>query len=237
MFWRSTPAYLDYWGRSVPGTIASLETVTLGGWPQAVLMRGADETRPVLLYLHGGPGDAEIWTARRRQAELERAFIVANWDQRGAGLSYGPGLPRESMTVDQLVSDTVELSRWLAQRFQRERIVLMGHSWGTILGLLAARRAPELYQAYIGIGQVVEPAESELRMYRWALKEAERLGRRRAMRELQETGPPPYTSFQDFRRTRRWVARLGGRVHEHNETSIVLDALAHLNEYTLRDMY
>lgn len=237
MFRRSTPAFVDRRGRTINGSVAALEPVEIGGVRQWLLVRGVDTTQPVLLYLHGGPGNAEIVNARRHQAELERAFVVANWDQRGAGLSYSPGIPRDSMTLERMVEDTVEVSRWIARRFGQDRIVLAGHSFGSILGLLAARRAPELYRAYIGIAQVVEPEESERRMLRWSLEEAKRRSLARAVRELEGIGEPPYADRGAFRVVRRWARRFGGMIHTGSESAILLDTLLHLREYTLWDAW
>lgn len=237
MFRRSTPPFVDRRGRTLDGSVAALEPVEVGGIRQWLLLRGVDTTQPVLLYLHGGPGNAEIVNARRHQAELERAFVVANWDQRGAGLSYSPDIPRGSMTLDRMVDDTVEVSRWLARRFGQDRIVLAGHSFGSILGLLAARKAPELYRAYIGIAQVVEPEESERRMVRWAVEEAKRRALASAVRELQAIGEPPYPNRDAFRVVRRWARRFGGMIRTGSESSILLDTLLHLREYTLWDVW
>ncbi|MGI0131639.1 MAG: alpha/beta fold hydrolase [Thermoplasmata archaeon] len=236
MFRRSTPRFLDRGGRPIEGSVASLTFRQVGGVAQAVLIRGIDRNEPVLLYLHGGPGDAEILNARRHQAELERAFVVANWDQRGAGLSYSAAVPRSSMTLGQLVEDTIELSRWLAETFGRERIVLAAHSFGTIIGLLAAQRAPELFTAYVGIGQVVEPAESERRMYDWALAEAGRRRDARTRRALEGIGPLPHTTRTAHRTLRGAVARFGGRYRTVSDRAIARDTLLHLREYTLLDL-
>jgi pimeloyl-ACP methyl ester carboxylesterase len=216
--------------------VASLDLVEIGGTPQGILTRGVDSTQPVLLFLHGGPGSAQIAVARRYQRELERAFVVANWDQRGSGLSYRADVRKETMTIDQLVEDTIEVSRWLIERFQQPRIVLVGHSFGSLLGILAAHRAPELYDAYIGAAQEVDPAESERRMLAWALDEAHRRGMPRATRQLEAAGPLPYRSVKAFRTVRRWVAEFGGYARPGTGRRLVQDALFHSPEYTLADL-
>ncbi|HEV2317254.1 MAG TPA: alpha/beta hydrolase [Thermoplasmata archaeon] len=236
MLRRSTPRFQNPDGSTVPGSIASLQAAEIGGVRQWVLVRGQDSTRPLLLFLHGGPGEGAILYARQVQEELERAFLVANWDQRGAGLSYDPQIPLESMTVDRLVADTIEVSRMLLEQYGRRKLLLVGHSWGTILGILAAQRAPELYLAYVGAGQVVDAEESERRMYAWAVAEARGRAMERAVRELEAIGAPPYASVRGFRLARRWVARLGGVARPGVERSMAWRSIAHLREYTLGDL-
>ena len=137
------------------------EYVQLNGVSQYLLIRGDDVARnPVLLFVHGGPGfPAGIFA--RRNAELERDFTVVHWDQRGAGHSYRADLPRAKMRIDQLVDDTVDLSRWLAKRFGQRRIFVIGHSWGSLVAALAAARAPDCYFAFVSVSQLSNYRESE----------------------------------------------------------------------------
>ncbi|MCI4330615.1 MAG: alpha/beta hydrolase [Thermoplasmata archaeon] len=236
MFRRSTPAYRLRDGENRPGSVASLDEVRIGGTMQWILTRGVDEQQPILLFLHGGPGGAQIAVARRYQRELERAFVVANWDQRGAGLSYTKGIPRETMTIDQLVEDTLEVTRWLLQRFDRPRLTLLGHSWGTILGLLAANRAPELFDAYIGAAQVVEPQESERRLLEWSREEAKRRHLSKATRALGAVTGPPYRTLGEFSTVRHWADEFGARARRGTDRRLVLDAMFHSSEYTFGDL-
>jgi pimeloyl-ACP methyl ester carboxylesterase len=141
---------------SIPGdrSIASLERVRIGGVDQWLLIRGRDRSNPVLLFLHGGPGMPAMFLAHACERELEGSFVVANWDRRGAGKSYGAGANAGALDVRRVLDDTFEVSRLLRQRFGQERIYLVAHSWGTYLGLLAIREHPEYYSAYIGMGQM-----------------------------------------------------------------------------------
>ena len=136
-----------------PGSITSLEQITLGGAEQWILIRGWDATKPVLLFLHGGPGMPAMYLAHEFQRELEKDFVVIHWDRRGAGKSYASGVKGE-LTVRQTLDDTYELTRLLQSRFGQKRIYLVGHSWGTYLGMLAVKEHPEYYAAYIGMGQM-----------------------------------------------------------------------------------
>jgi len=138
--------------------IASLETVRLGGTDQWILIRGRHRTAPVVLFLHGGPGMPVMFLAHAFQRPLENDFVVVHWDRRGAGKSYSAGTTGE-ITVRKTLDETFELTRMLQKRFNRERIHLAAHSWGTLLGLLACREHPEYYSAYIGMGQLAASEE------------------------------------------------------------------------------
>src|SRR5512145_35243 len=118
-----------------PVGINVLEKVVLGGTAQWISIRGADPHQPVLLFLHGGPGSANLAKLRVQTPALEEHFVVVNWDQRGAGKSAGIGFDYESLSIAQIISDTHELVEYLKARFGVEKIYLLGFSWGTIVGL------------------------------------------------------------------------------------------------------
>jgi pimeloyl-ACP methyl ester carboxylesterase len=124
----------DKQGHDVSRSIASLEKVNLGGQEQWILIRGIDITKPVILFLHGGPGTANMCLLRKYTGELEKHFIVVTWDQRGAGKSYQAINPHSSMTIDRFVLDTGELTQLLCHRFNQQKVFLVGHSWGSLIG-------------------------------------------------------------------------------------------------------
>jgi pimeloyl-ACP methyl ester carboxylesterase len=154
-----TPPITDAAGNLVSGSVASLEQLSIGGVEQYVLIRGHDVGNPVLLFLHGGPGMPAMYLAHAFQRELERDFVVVHWDRRGAGKSFGALPAGETPTVSQTLEDTLELTRHLRRRLPQERIYLVGHSWGSYLGLLAIRASPEYYRAYVGMGQMAADTE------------------------------------------------------------------------------
>lgn len=163
--------------------------VEINGFDQGMFIEGRDPGRPVLLFVHGGPGMPEHWLTQWYPTGLDRDFTVVWWDQRGAGLSYAPDIPPETMTVEQLISDLVGVTRYLQDRFDHRPIHLLGHSWGSFLGIQAVARHPELFATYIGVGQVVDQIESEQLAYRYALRHFETAGNRRMLRKL-EAAPP-----------------------------------------------
>jgi pimeloyl-ACP methyl ester carboxylesterase len=137
-----------------PNSVAELDRLKIGGVYQYVLIRGDDTANPVLLFLHGGPGMPMMYLAYRFQRPLEAKFIVVQWDRRGAGKSYDPRIATSSMSLKQEMSDTRELVNYLRARFHKRRIYLVGHSYGTLLGVLVVQHYPQLFLAYVGIGQL-----------------------------------------------------------------------------------
>jgi pimeloyl-ACP methyl ester carboxylesterase len=189
-----------------PAGIASLEKVQLGGVEQWIQIRGDDRAKPILLFLHSGPGFPEM-PFSYVNAALEKDFVVVQWDQRGAGKSYSASIPESSMTVEQFISDTRELTQLLLKRFGHSKLILVAHSWGSIVGALTVAKYPELFDAYVGISQAVNPPESERMMYRFALEIATKQGNKKAEAELTQLGLPPYKKFADYRTMKAWVHR------------------------------
>ena len=185
--------------------IESLEKVKLGGIEQWILIRGHDRSKPLMLVVHGGPGFSEM-PLSHRNAELEKEFVVVQWDQRGAGKTYSPDTPHDTMNVEQFVSDTHELSRLLTARFHTPKLYLVGVSWGSILATITASRHPELFHACVGVGQVADVKESQRILHRFAMEAAERAGNRRAIADLKKLGPT-FMQSADHMRVCRWVSR------------------------------
>lgn len=211
-----TVPFVDALGKPVPGSIACLERVMLGGVAQGLLIRGLSVANPVLLYLHGGPGTSELGMVRAHNIPvLEKHFTVVVWDQRGAGMSYAAREPESGMSVEQFIADAHELTLLLCRRFQQPKIYLVGHSWGSALGALTVHRYPDLYHAYVGVGQVVDMREGERISYAWTLAQAEQAGDARSVAHLKTIGPPPYLGkFRSkLMAQRRILGKYGGEVH------------------------
>lgn len=215
--------------------IASLEEVTINGVTQWLLIRGVNASNPVLLVLHGGPGKPLMPLHHRGLHLLEDEFVVVHWDQRGTGKSWRlpPGEGQPSTAA--LVHDTLALTDYLRERLDKEKILLLGHSWGTVLGVHAVARRPEHYAAYIGVSQVVDMQAAEDESYTWALAEAERRNDATAVDELTALGPPPYDGLEAIEIQRRWLDRFGGVTHRvSNQEAAAM--MVESPEYTADDL-
>lgn len=159
-------------GSVLSGSTAEIARVQIGGMEQGMILQGKDVSRPVLLFLHGGPGSPEYPMVAGADNGLDELFTVCWWDQRGAGMSYSSSIPPETMTLERLVEDTKEVAEYLFERFGVEKVYLMGHSWGSYLGVYAAAKYPELFHAYIGIGQIGNQFASEKQAYAYMLDQA-----------------------------------------------------------------
>jgi pimeloyl-ACP methyl ester carboxylesterase len=170
-----TPAIV---GASPGDSIASLEQVTLGGDKQWILIRGKTKRAPILLFLHGGPGMPMMYLAYAFQRPLEDRYLVVQWDRRGAGKSYLAGVQNPAkMRISQEIADTVSLIEQLQTRFGRRKVILVGHSYGTALGVRVAAARPDLIRAYVGVGQEACDRNTELKIQdRWIAAEARSRG-------------------------------------------------------------
>ncbi len=178
--------YKDENGNSLQGSISEKIFVIIGGVKQGMIIRGKNTDNPVLLFLHGGPGFPNYFLFEKSNPGLEDYFTVCYWEQRGGGVSYTPEVTIESMTLDQLVSDAIEVTNYLRERFEKDKIYMMAWSGGTTIALPAASRAPELFHAYIAMGQITRQRESERIAYEFMLKKFTELNDQRSVKELKK---------------------------------------------------
>lgn len=171
------------------GSLVEKVQTSVNGAEQGMFIRSTDTAHPVLLYLHGGPGMPTYFLNRKYPTGLEENFTAVWWEQRGAGLSYNPNIPPETMTVEQFIADTLGVTDYLRSRFGKEKIYLMGHSWGSLIGIQAAARAPERYCAYIGVAQITNQLQSENLAYAHMLQLARESGNTKLLRKL-DAAPP-----------------------------------------------
>lgn len=176
-------AIRDENGKILNGSISEKVFVTIGGVEQGMFIQSKDSTNPVLLYLHGGIPD--YFLTKTYPTGLENYFTVVWWDQRWAGLSYNAKTSQDSITLEQLILDTKEVTNYLSKRFGQDKIYLMGRSGGTFIGVKVAARFPELYQAYIAIAQMSDHLKSEKLAYEFMLKEYRDAGNRKMVKKLE----------------------------------------------------
>jgi pimeloyl-ACP methyl ester carboxylesterase len=187
-------------------TVSDHSYVPIGGIEQWIEIQGADSRNPVILVLHGGPGST--WDPLVGLfAQWEQHFTMVYWSQRGAGKTYrktGDAIAN-TMTIDRMVSDGIEVAQYLRGRLGKQRIILLGHSWGTVLGVRMAQSRPDLFSAYVGTGQFVNGTDDERAGYLEVLRRAEVAGRSDAVTELRALGLPPYDDINKMVTERRWA--------------------------------
>jgi pimeloyl-ACP methyl ester carboxylesterase len=173
LLWRWSPGkprpFLDGAGRILAGSIAEKVRVHINGVAQGMFIKGENRSNPVLLWVHGGPGLPDYFLGEQYPTGLEDLFTVVWWDQRGTGLSYDPDISASTMTVEQFIADTLAVTDYLRERFDQDKVYLLGHSWGSFIGIQAAARAPERYHAYIGMAQMAHQLRSEKLAYDYML--------------------------------------------------------------------
>jgi pimeloyl-ACP methyl ester carboxylesterase len=173
------------------------ESYIIGGIKQYLFIQSNLNDAPIILFLHGGPGTAQIQFARKLQKYLVNDFIVIDWDQRGSGRSYSSRIKKDSMKIEQFISDAEEIINVILNRFHKSKLILVGHSWGSILGFRLTRKIPEKIACYIGMGQIINMKEGELVSYEYTLSEAKKRNDTKAVNALLKIGKPPYRRVED----------------------------------------
>lgn len=217
-------------------SISELVKVSIGNVEQWIYIRGEHRNHPILFMLHGGPGTAQIGFIRKFQQSLERHFVVVQWDQRGAGLSYSKNIPSGSMNINQFVRDTIEVAQLILKRLNQDKLYLVAHSWETIIGMLAVAHAPQLFKRYFGISQVANINENERLSYIHFLKRAKH--NKKAYKELVEIGPPPWKKMKHDRIHQKYIeAFSGGITRDGKMVNKILINMLSSKEYTLIDCF
>jgi pimeloyl-ACP methyl ester carboxylesterase len=241
-FWSypGTPKpFLDENGKPLPGSISEKIFVDINGVKQGMFIKSKNINNPVLLYLHGGMPD--YFLTEKYPTGLEDYFTVVWWEQRGSGMSYSANIPPETLTLEQMICDTIEVTNYLRHRFAKEKIYMMAHSGGSFIGIQTVARAPELYYAYIGVAQIAYTLESEKLAYDYMLAQFKANGNTNMVRKLEAapvtmTGdvPDAYLELRDPA-----MHPLGiGTMHEMNShiTGVFIPSLQS-PEYTLNEKF
>ena len=185
-----TATIRDQTGNRLELEVDSRERVSINGTKQAIYLAGEKRDNPILLWLDGGPGGSEMGWVRTYLGDLHRDFTIVCWDQRGVAASYAAA--KNGMEVEHYVEDVIALSELLAERFDQEKIFLLGHSWGGFLGSLAAVERPDLFHAFIAASPHVNSTENDTIGYKMILEGAKQRGDSKTIKILEKIGLPPY---------------------------------------------
>lgn len=217
--------------------------VQLGGIKQWITIKGRDDRNPLLLFLHGGPAAPEMPTSWTFQDDWEDFFTVVQWDQRGAGKTYAdndPAKVKPTLSVPRMLGDTEELVQYLRQRFHKDKLFVIGHSWGTVLGLKLAQAHPEWLYGYVGMGQIIDMRESERRDYESVMASAKADHNEKAEKELESIAPYPNPSraptFDEIGIERGWSVYYGGLSWNRQSYDYYYDTSKLSPDYTDADL-
>lgn len=205
---------------------------------QGMIIEGENIHNPVLLFLHGGPGMPEYPIIKSDNLLLHKYFTVCYWDQRGSGMSYCQKEKDDPLTFEQLIKDTVTITKHLCKKFNKEKIYLFGHSWGTFLGIATVSKFPEYYHAYMGSGQLGNAVESEKETLKFLQREAKKRGHKKVQEKLQNV-----TIDQDYYKNRtylkirgKYLSKYGGGIkREEIANSTFLKQYFLCKPYTLKE--
>ena len=188
---------------TTPNGIDEHMFVEAGGIKQFITIRGQDRSNPIILFVHGGPAEAHSYFPEIYQP-WEKDFTLVQWDQRGAGRTYGANpKPPANLNLAHIVDDGIEITGWLTKHLGQRKVILLGHSWGTIVGEHMVFKRPDLFSAYVGTGQVVSWNAIVAAQYDYALSHAKEIGDNDTLKTLTEIGPPPFKDFPTYFRFQR----------------------------------
>jgi pimeloyl-ACP methyl ester carboxylesterase len=223
--------------------VEELLEIPVGGTKQWISVRGRDRRNPVLLMIHGGPASPELPTSWAFQNGWEDFFTVVQWDQRGSGKTYNandPALIAPTLSLDRITEDAAEVVQYLRRRYGKEKVFVLGHSWGSLVGLGLAHRHPELLFAYVGMGQVISGQENERVSYALTLAAAEAVHNETALQELKAIAPYPEKDgslpLEKIGTERKWSNTLGGLVHGRDDIGHYLNLAELSPDYSAADV-
>ena len=180
----------------------------IGGIEQWITIKGESCANPVILFIHGGPGNTLSPYADNVFGSWQKHYTLVQWDQRGAGRTYARNPPREgsTLTIDRMRDDGLEVAEYVIRRLGRKKVIVVGGSWGSVLGVHMVKSRPDLFQAYVGFAQVVSNPENQAAAYEKVIALARASGDRATVTTLDALGSPPWKdprSYGIFRRATR----------------------------------
>jgi proline iminopeptidase len=226
-----------------PSGVEERIAVPIGGVNQWITVRGRDRRNPILLVIHGGPASPEMPTDWMFQGEWEDYFTVVQWDQRGSGKTYNsndPAVVGPTLSLDRITDDAGELVQYLRRTYGKDKVFVLGHSWGSLVGLSLAHKHPEWLYAYVGMGQVINGVDNERVGYGLTMEAAQAAGDAQAVKELQSIAPYPEKDgsvpLAKINLERKWSVRYGGLIYGRDELDYYYDLAKFSPDYSMADV-
>jgi len=204
--------------------IDTAEKITVNGQTYYIRIRSQDASNPVVLFLHGGCGAADRPFIMKWNSPLSEKCTLVAWDQRGAGIAYNAKTAKtEVLTKELYIEDTNNVVQYLKERFHKDKIILVGHSFGSQLGVWYIQRFPKNVESYVGVGQVVDAAKNEELSYAFTLQEAKKRNDKRALKVLLKIGPPVNGFYKDDKMLvqRNYLNKFGGILYGKYGNSVL----------------
>ncbi|WP_066676467.1 alpha/beta fold hydrolase [Clostridium septicum] len=207
--------------------------IEIGGVEQYILVRG-NKDKPILLFIHGGPGTTNSGYIYKYQQSLENEFLVVNWDQRGAGKSFNNMLDFDDVSLEIIVDDAIELIKILMKEYSKDSIYLVGHSFGALVGVKVAEKEPNLVKAYLSISQVVNIEKEDKICYEQLLKLSKKMLRFRDLDKLKSIGKPPYNRENSVNIFNKYVSKYKMNINSMSYFSFMIKSFS-FKYYNLYD--
>lgn len=211
------------------------EYINIRNIEQYILING-NENGPLMLFLHGGPGVSQIGFIRKYQSKLEKDFLVVNWDQRGAGKSNTRKFSKDELTIDNIVKDTISLIQILLNRFKKNKLFLVGHSFGSLIGILVSKKIPDFINAFISIGQVVNIDKGDKIIFNLLQKKVNKDNYRKGLKILRKIGTPPYNDKNKITEFNKLIEFYKGDIFKITRISFILKSIS-FKYYNLFDWF
>lgn len=240
---QATQIVADYRKIVTPNGVEEELEIPVGGTKQWITVRGRDRNNPILLLIHGGPASPEMPISWVYQQPWEDFFTVVQWDQRGSGKSYGsndPAVIQPTLSLDRIAEDAGEVVQYLRQRYGKQKVFVMGHSWGSLVGLKLAHDHPEWLHAYVGMGQVINGPEGERVGYEETIRLAKAAGNTEALKELASIAPYPEKDgsvpLDKINLERKWSVFYGGLTRGRKDLDFYYNIGKFSPDYTQKNL-
>jgi pimeloyl-ACP methyl ester carboxylesterase len=215
----------------------TLQQYDVNGVKLTALIRGTDIRHPILLHVHGGPGMSSMLFARKYDEQLVGDFVVIHYDQRGTGRSYFKEFDTTGLTVDVFVNDLIEITKQIREQFPSQKLILLGESWGSLIGVLAVRKNPELFDAYVGTGQIADLSNSDRISYDYVYYNAKKEGKKKIFRKISRLNRNSMRNYDELIKQRRLLKKMGGTFYRNDIRGELMRYALVSPGYSLCDLY